>query len=292
MNYLKRTLAVLLLVLLLPAAGCKETTMTTETQTRTTIPPEVQGDAASSKPSISADGHLVAFESDATNLVVGSTNGARSIYLKDTRTGATTRISSTSAGVNGNNDSANPAISAGGRFVTFDFTATNLVPGDTGSQCVTASGYNSLALSDDGRFVAFESAATNLVPGDANGKRDVFVKDTQTGAIALASADAAGTQATRTATRPSASQATAASSPLIPRPPTWLPAIRTGRPKSSSRTPNRGRQSGSRPARRILKTPPATIRVQPVTRWETPALPISIADRKAAGRAVCRVILC
>lgn len=227
MNYLKWTLAVLLLALLLPPAGCRETTMTTETQTRTTIPPEVQGDAASSKPSISADGHFVAFESDAANLVVGSTNGARSIYVKDTRAGATMRVSSTSAGVNGNKDSANPAVSADGRFVAFDSTATNLVPGDTGSQCVSASGTNvncpdvfiknletgetrlvsatasgaqgdqasmRPAVSADGRFVAFRSSATNLVPGDSNGKADIFLKDMQTGAVSRISVGMDGSE--------------------------------------------------------------------------------------------------
>lgn len=82
------------------------------------------------------------------------------VFLKDVQTGALSRVSTSAAGV----------------------------PGDE------ASGFSSLALSADGRFVAFESVAPNLVPGDANGKRDVFVKDTQTGAIALASADAGGTQ--------------------------------------------------------------------------------------------------
>jgi Tol biopolymer transport system component len=32
-------------------------------------------------------------------------------------------------------------------------------------------------VSENGRFVAFESSATNLVPGDTNGKTDVFVRD-------------------------------------------------------------------------------------------------------------------
>ena len=32
------------------------------------------------------------------------------------------------------------------------------------------------ALSADGRLVAFDSSASNLVPGDTNGKSDVFVR--------------------------------------------------------------------------------------------------------------------
>jgi hypothetical protein len=51
------------------------------------------------------------------------------------------------------------------------------------------------ALSSDGRFVAFSSLASNLVPGDTNDAWDVFVKDTQTGAIARASTTSSGAEA-------------------------------------------------------------------------------------------------
>ncbi|MHB1361790.1 MAG: TolB family protein, partial [Thermoleophilia bacterium] len=219
--------AFLLVIAALAAGGCSETAMTVETRVRTTIPPQVQGDATSSNPSISADGRFVAFKSEATNLVVGSTNGARSIYVKDSLTGATTRISTSSGGVNGNRDSDNPAISGNGHFVVFDSAATNLVQGDNNSQCLSASGTNINcpdvfikdmdagttrlvsvtaagvqgnnssqhgAVSADGRFVAFSSASTNLVADDTNGKTDVFLKDMQTGAVKLVSAGADGSQ--------------------------------------------------------------------------------------------------
>lgn len=39
------------------------------------------------------------------------------------------------------------------------------------------------SLSADGRYVAFESTSTNLTPGDSNGLRDIFVKDRLTGAV-------------------------------------------------------------------------------------------------------------
>lgn len=38
-----------------------------------------------------------------------------------------------------------------------------------------------LTLSADGRLVVFDSVASNLVAGDANGARDVFVHDRETG---------------------------------------------------------------------------------------------------------------
>jgi Tol biopolymer transport system component len=48
------------------------------------------------------------------------------------------------------------------------------------------------SISGDGRYVAFESEAANLVPGDINLLRDVFVKDTQTGTILMASTTSGG----------------------------------------------------------------------------------------------------
>ena len=51
------------------------------------------------------------------------------------------------------------------------------------------------ATSADGRYVAFWSSATNLVAGDTNAQPDVFVKDTQSGVIRIASSDSSGNQA-------------------------------------------------------------------------------------------------
>ncbi len=58
------------------------------------------------------------------------------------------------------------------------------------------------AISGDGRFVAFASLASNLVPGDGNGRSDVFVKDTQTGAIEMVSVASDGTPSNGDSTRP------------------------------------------------------------------------------------------
>ena len=51
------------------------------------------------------------------------------------------------------------------------------------------------AIRADGRFVAFSSLASDLVPGDTNGWRDIFVKDTLTGAIERVSIPIDGGQA-------------------------------------------------------------------------------------------------
>jgi Tol biopolymer transport system component len=89
------------------------------------------GDALSGHPSISADGNFVAFESSATNLVPGDTNGIQDIFVRDRLHGTTERVSVDSNGIQGNAKSAWPSISGDGRFVAFESEADNLVTGDT-----------------------------------------------------------------------------------------------------------------------------------------------------------------
>jgi Tol biopolymer transport system component len=175
-----------------------------------------QGDGQSFTPSISADGRFVAFISNASNLVPGDTNRYTDIFVRDTLTNTTTRVSLDSAGNQGNYHSYNPSISADGRFVAFSSVASNIVPGDTnnsfdifvrdrltntttgvsvdsaGNQGNLQSG--SPSISADGRFVAFTTNASNLVPGDTNINRDIFVRDTLTNTTTLVSLDSAGNQ--------------------------------------------------------------------------------------------------
>ncbi|WP_094672320.1 PD40 domain-containing protein [Hydrocoleum sp. CS-953] len=186
-----------------------------------------QSNAASINPTISADGRFIAFESDATNLVMGDINNARDIFLHDTLTGITTQISRNSLGDQANFSSFNPAISADGRFIAFDSFATNLVAGDTNntrdvfwhdtltgitsSISIDALGnqgnLSSIApsISNDGRFIAFESTATNLVPGDINGVRDIFVRDLLNGITTRVSVDIFGNQVSRSSFAPTIS---------------------------------------------------------------------------------------
>ena len=90
-----------------------------------------QGNDSSFVPSLSANGRVVAFASDATTLVTGDTNGNRDVFVHDLTTGQTVRVSVDSAGIEGNGDSFSPSLSANERLVAFDSFATNLVPGDT-----------------------------------------------------------------------------------------------------------------------------------------------------------------
>src|SRR5437867_8922188 len=57
-----------------------------------------QGNNASSYPAFSADGRFVAFDSDATDLVAGDTNGTTDVFVHDRQTGTTERVSVVSGG--------------------------------------------------------------------------------------------------------------------------------------------------------------------------------------------------
>ena len=176
-----------------------------------------QGNGRSFVPALSGDGRLAAFYSDASNLVDGDTNAARDVFVRALQTRATARVSVSSSGAEANGDSFAPAISSDGRFVAFASSASNLVDGDTNDandvfvrdlQAQTTTrvslaadggnangGSDAPSLSGDGRLVAFTSAASNIVAGDANGQRDAFVFDRQTGTAANVSVDSAGVQA-------------------------------------------------------------------------------------------------
>ncbi|HVF33077.1 MAG TPA: hypothetical protein VM933_08575 [Acidimicrobiales bacterium] len=89
------------------------------------------------------DGRHAVFNSDATNLVPGDHNAATDIFLRDTTTGTTTRVSVSS----------------------------------TGAEAQSGKSCGSPTISDDARFVVFDCSAENLVEGDTNGIADIFVRE-------------------------------------------------------------------------------------------------------------------
>ena len=166
--------------------------------------------------SISADGQIVAFDSEASNLVAGDTNGKWDVFVRDRTAGVTLRVSVDSSGVQGNDDSVDPFVSADGQVVSFASLARNLVSGDgnlrrdafvydrasqttervsirtngvEGNQDSFAGG-----ISADGAIVTFESNATNLVSGDNNAMPDIFVRDRTAGTTERDSVDSSGTE--------------------------------------------------------------------------------------------------
>ena len=103
-----------------------------ETTTRISVDSNgAQANGASRFPTISADCRYVAFQSDASNLVPGDTNGVSDVFVRDLVAGTTRRVSVGPGGVESNGASTYPVISGDGRYVAFDSVATNLVIGDT-----------------------------------------------------------------------------------------------------------------------------------------------------------------
>jgi Tol biopolymer transport system component len=84
---------------------------------------------------ISPDARYAVFRSDATNLVLGDSNGVRDVFIRDLQSGVNERASVGSDGAQGNGasdvESDVPVGSADGRYVAFVSGASNLVPGDT-----------------------------------------------------------------------------------------------------------------------------------------------------------------
>jgi Tol biopolymer transport system component len=203
-----RVLGALALALSLPvgtlrAQGCS-------TERLSTTPAGAGGNGGSSWPAISADGQVIAFGSEASNLVAGDTNFLADVFARDRSTGTTTLVSRPTSGGQANGWSGLPAISASGRFVAFRSVATNLDPADaspkpdiyrhdrlTGETVLVShrilpgthpdGTYQRPSVSYDGRFVAFDCWDDNLVPGDQNGTIDVYVRDMLLGTTELVS---------------------------------------------------------------------------------------------------------
>ncbi len=176
----------------------------------------IAGNGDSLDPTISADGRFVAFASYASNLVPGDTSVGLDLFVHDRATGATERVSLSTAGDQANADCHEPILSADGSCVAFFSAADNLVAsdsnwsndvflrdrnsGETTRASLDSFGYEGndsssrAALSADGRYVAFRSWASNLAAGDTNGVADIFVHDRQTGTTERVSVDSAGNQ--------------------------------------------------------------------------------------------------
>jgi hypothetical protein len=80
---------------------------------------------SSLNPTISGDGRFVTYQSSATDIITGDTNGKTDIYLFDRKFGDHLICSKTSTGELGNGDSVSPAISSDGSYITFHSNATN-----------------------------------------------------------------------------------------------------------------------------------------------------------------------
>jgi Ca2+-binding RTX toxin-like protein len=179
------------------------------------------GNGESINAKVSADGRYVVFESAASNLTTGDTNGYTDIFVWDSSDGSLTNLSdldpAATRNPNNSSNAADIAYDGGWGGVIVFQTAKALVAKDTANNTdiyaydfrnpdapafklvsSTAAGAGvqlgseDASVSGDGRFVVFTSYSDALVAGDSNGTRDIFVKDLNTGAIALVSKSAAG----------------------------------------------------------------------------------------------------
>lgn len=165
------------------------------------------GNGGSSQPSVSGDGRLVAFTSHADNLVTGDENTKTDVFVRNRDNATTQRVSITTAGVEGDADAGNPAISASGRYVAFESEATNLAPLGNGKRQIyvhdrktgttelvsKATGTGEIgnnhsfapSISGNGRYVAFASQATTFEAGLGTDRMHIYLHDRWEGTTEL-----------------------------------------------------------------------------------------------------------
>ncbi len=175
------------------------------------------GNKDSDSPVLSADGSVIAFRSDASNLVSADSNGYSDVFARNLLTGTMHLVSLNSAGTgSGSGTSDSPAMSADGSVVAFRSSAKdlcglnannkyeayvrNLVSGTTQLVSLNSNGVGGSfgvadgpVISSDGRVVVFSSDSKSLSPLDTNAYLDVFATNLATGTISLMSVNAAGT---------------------------------------------------------------------------------------------------
>jgi hypothetical protein len=221
----------------LPSAAGVAQTMTRLSEDRTWHPGNATSCASySTTMPMSGDGRYIAFDSLASNIVAGDTNGWSDVFVQERSTGKLVRMSVSSSGGEGNSWSVDPAISSTGRYVVFRSAASNLVAGDTnGSEDIflhdrdpdgngvfdggngvttrlsvdssgnqTTGSCGAPTISSDGTKVIFVSDATNLVSRDTNGAPDAFLRNVAAGTTTRVSVGSgrAGQLAVSTPTSP------------------------------------------------------------------------------------------
>jgi len=150
---------------------------------------------------VSTNGRYALFESSASDLAFGDTNGATDVFVRDLAVGVTLLASVNTNGVAGNGASRDAVMTPDGRYVAFASDASDLAPDDTNriadvfvrdvragltvlasvsaistNATNPAGGSESPDITPDGRCVAFYSTATGLVP-DAGAGGDIYARD-------------------------------------------------------------------------------------------------------------------
>ena len=177
-------------------------TVSATTSLITTGSSGIGGDDSSDRPSISADGTKIVFQSWATDLIPGITaNGQPNIFLYDVTTATTTLVTAGPSGIGGNGYSNDSRTTADGSKVVFESQSTDLIAGmttpswsniflyDVASATTTLVSKGPLgtggdwiswtvSITPDGTKVAFCSGATDLIAGMTTYYRDnIFLYD-------------------------------------------------------------------------------------------------------------------
>ena len=151
---------------------------------------------------LSADGSMVAFGSDSTGLISGDTNSAADVFVKNLRTGAVVRVSTTSSGAQ-MHGAVCRAMTPDARFVLLS-DGTALYVKNLATQALTLvtpppgvvannQGFIGGAISDDGTKVAFITVPTQTYIGQYeytnNVPARVMVRDLASGTLTTLATD-------------------------------------------------------------------------------------------------------
>lgn len=194
-----------------------------QTGTTTLVSIDRQGSSSgtgrSFSPVMTSGGRIVAFVSNANDLVADDDNAVNDVFLRDLNAGTTTLVSIGRDGLGGGKgDSWGPIVSPNGRYVAFTSVARDMVTADknhvsdvfvrdlrqgtTTLVSVSKSGKRTangasvaLGMSASGRYVLFTSRAPNLAAGDRNETDDVFLRDLRDGVTSIVSVNANGRSA-------------------------------------------------------------------------------------------------
>lgn len=161
---------------------------------------------------ISDDGNYVALASKWALAAAPDTNWRDDVFVYDIACFRVERVSDGWGGVQGNDDSGDPSISADGRYVVFTSRASNLVPGDVNAapdvflfdratRVLTRvsrprepepTGMGSVGgrISADGRYIAFTSASKALLavwpqPTMGFNTTEIYVYEVATGRVEI-----------------------------------------------------------------------------------------------------------
>lgn len=184
------------------------------------------GNGSSADPVVSANGLVVAYASTADDLVALSDfNGGEDVFVQNLASGTNELISVNLSGTSAANGlSSAPYLSADGRYVVFQSSASNLAANDSNTRTdvfrrdrltgvtalasvntngVAGNGYSSVhGISADGRYVLFASGSYDLVAGDYNSTEDVFVRDMVANVTVLVSRTPGGDPGNSTSRNP------------------------------------------------------------------------------------------